>query len=75
MPTVRYSIATGTGTLVDTQVTQAVGAATVTQAIEITIEHGATVLNGGTAALQKVDVINALEIAKGFIAERPWPPQ
>lgn len=74
MPTRRYSIATGTGTLNDPQVTEAVGAATVTQGIELTVEFGATVLNGGTAALQKIDVLNGLETLKGYIAERPWPP-
>ena len=75
MPTVRYSVPAGSGLMVDSQITQAVGAATVTQAIELTVEHGATVLNGGTAALQKVDVLAALDALKHRISEGPWPPQ
>jgi hypothetical protein len=74
MPTRRYSVATGTGGSIDTSVTEAVGAATVTQAIEVTIEFGATVLNGGTGALTKTDVLLGLDAIRNYIVERIWPP-
>jgi hypothetical protein len=73
MPVRRYSITTGLGNQ-DNQVTEAVGSATVTTAIELSVEFGATVLNGGTAALTKMDVLIGLEQLYNYIADRPFPP-
>lgn len=63
MATVRLSIFP---TATEAQITQAVGAATVTNNIELTIDQGNT-MDGATRALTKVEVLLCIERLADFI--------
>lgn len=73
MATRRYSVAPGASleTVVD-----AAGAATVTQAIELTVDCAATVVNdsGTTRKITKEEVLIALEELTQYIVRGNWPP-
>lgn len=76
MATVRLSISP---TQREDQVTQAVGAATVTTNVELTIDLGTT-MDGGTRVISKEEVLLCLErmvdyITKGGTNLAGWPPQ
>lgn len=65
MATRRYGITKGESF---TQVTEAVGAATAADNIELTVDFGAS------PTLTKADVLQALEILEGYIVNGIWPP-
>lgn len=70
MATVRFSVGPGKS-LED--VTEAVGAATVSNAIEITIDQAAVVNDGGTTrSLTKAEVLLAIELLEDYIVRRNW---
>ena len=76
MATVRFSIFPDA---TEAQIVQAVGAATVTSNIELTVDTGNT-MEGSTRVVQKEEVIIALRrlidfIMKGGASVAGWPPQ
>lgn len=74
MATRRYSVAVGAGNDTgNTAITEAVGAATVTTAIELTIDL-ANVLTGSTLPLTKQDVLQALDLLRDYIIKDDFPP-
>lgn len=72
MATRRFSVAVGAGED-DAAITEAVGAATVTTAIELTVDLG-NVLTGSTQPLSRQDVLQSIQALQDYIMERPWPP-
>lgn len=72
MATRLYSVSIGSG-IPAPLVVEAVGSATVTTAMEATIDLG-LVQNNGTAALARQDVYNALQRLRNHIVKAPWPP-
>ena len=74
MATRLYSVAVGKGNDTgNTAVTEAVGSATTSQAIELTIDL-ANVLEGGTKPLSKQDVLRALNLLIDYIVKDDFPP-
>lgn len=74
MATRLYSVAVGKGNDTgNTAVTEAVGSATTTSAIELTIDL-ANVLTGGTLPLTKQDVVQALYLLIDYITKDDFPP-
>lgn len=74
MATRLYSVAVGKGNDTgNTAVTEAVGSATTSQAIELTIDL-ANVLEGSTKPLTKQDVLQALDLLKDYITKDDFPP-
>lgn len=76
MATVRFSYLTDGR---EDQVVQAVGAATVTTNVELTIDIGNT-MEGNTRVINKEEVLIALQRLKDFIMKggastTGWPPQ
>lgn len=76
MATVRFSIFPDA---LEAQITQAVGAATVTNNVELTVDLGNT-MEGATRVIQKEEVLLCLErlvdfITKGGANLSGWPPQ
>jgi hypothetical protein len=76
MATVRFSIFPDA---TEAQIVQAVGAATVTSNIELTVDLGNT-MDGTSRVIQKEEVLLALErladfIMKGGVNLTGWPPQ
>ncbi len=76
MATVRFSVYP---TAQEFQITQAVGAATVTNNVELTVDLGTT-MDGGTRVISKEEVLLCLErlvdyITKGGANLSGWPPQ
>lgn len=55
------------------QVTEAVGAATATKSIELTVDL-ANVLEGNTKPISKVQVLLALEKLHNYVLKSNWPP-
>ena len=72
MATRRFSVAVGSGGD-NSAVTEAVGAATATTAIELTVDLG-NVLTGATLPLSKQDVLQALQVLTDYVLEAQWPP-
>ena len=73
MATSRYSVAPGAS--LET-VVQATGAATVTAAIELTVDCAATIVtdSGTTRKISKEEVLLALEEFTQYIVRASWPP-
>jgi hypothetical protein len=71
MATVRWSIFPGA---TEGQVTQAVGAATVTNNIELTVDMGNT-MDGTTRVISREEVLLALQRLRDYIVDHPWTPQ
>jgi hypothetical protein len=73
MATRRYSIQPGDD---EFAVTEAVGAATVTKCIELTVDLATSTVNGasGTRAVTKEEVLLALEKLENYITKNQWPP-
>ena len=75
MATVRWSIFP---TAREQDITQAVGAATVTNNIELTVDLGTT-MDGGTRALSREEVIHTVRTLLNFLihggTNATWPPQ
>lgn len=71
MATRRYSVAPGDADAYG--ITEAVGAATATKSIELTVDL-ANVVEGNTRALQRQEVVTALEKLVDYIHQRNWPP-
>lgn len=76
MATVRFSYLTDGR---EDQITQAVGAATVTTNMELTIDTGNT-MEGNTRVINKEEVLIGLRrlidfIMKGGASQTGWPPQ
>lgn len=76
MATVRFSYLTDGR---EDQITQAVGAATVTTNMELTIDTGNT-MEGNTRVINKEEVLLGLQRLKDFIMKggastTGWPPQ
>lgn len=73
MATRRYSIDPGQH-LED--ITEAAGAATVTNHIELTVDCASTVVNEGssTRVISKNEVLLALELFEQYITKSNWPP-
>jgi hypothetical protein len=74
--TVRFSIAPG---FVDAQITQAVGAATVTTNVELTVDLGNT-MDGATRVISREELVHTLKrlhdyIVQGGTNRTGWPPQ
>lgn len=73
MATRRWSVAPGASleTVVD-----AAGAATVTSAIELTVDCASTIVtdSGATRKITKEEVMFALEEFKQYITRNNWPP-
>lgn len=69
MATRRYSIGFGSG-LGSDDVTEAVGAATVTKEIELTVDFGVVTATVGGKAL----VLLALDKLENYIVKGNWPP-
>lgn len=60
-----------------TEVTEAVGSATATKSIELTIDIADTVVNldgSGTRAITKEEALLALDKLKNYILESDWLP-
>lgn len=72
MATRRFSVAVGSGAD-NSAVTEAVGSATATTAIELTVDL-ANVLTGSTTPLTRQDVLQALQTLVDYITEVQWPP-
>ena len=74
MATRRYSITGGDAEFGGTGgITEAVGAATVTKAMEFTVDL-ANVLQGATVALNKQQVLEGLEKIRKYLVRGSWPP-
>lgn len=76
MATVRFSIFPDA---LEAQIVQAVGAATVTSNIELTVDLGNT-MDGASRVIQKDEVLLALQRLRDFILKgganlTGWPPQ
>lgn len=71
MATRRYSIQPGDADAYG--ITEAVGAATATKCIELTVDLG-NVVEGSTRPPNKEEVLNALEKVTDYIASGLWPP-
>ncbi len=75
MATVRWSIFPDAR---EVDITQAVGAATVTNNIELTVDLGTT-MDGGTRVISKEEVVHSLQTLIDFIihggTNQTWPPQ
>lgn len=76
MATVRFSVPVDGR---EDQITQAVGAATVTTNVELTVDLGNT-MEGSTRVIQKDEVLLALTRLKDYIMKggtnlTGWPPQ
>lgn len=61
------------------QITEAVGSATVSQAIELTVDLANTIIKDGntvlgTRTLSKAEVLLALENLQNYIVKNQWPP-
>jgi len=71
MATRIYGISAG-----ETNVTEGVGSAVAADSVELTVELASTAVNttGGTRALDKVEVLEAIERIKNHIIEGNWPP-
>lgn len=65
MATRRYSIARGAG-MTDSQVTEAVGAATATASMEFTFDLA--------AGLTREDIVKGIALIKARILKGSWPP-
>lgn len=72
MATRLYSVQVGGGNAVPI-ITEAVGSATVTNAVELTVDNG-NVMQGSTVPLSKEDVLLALERLRNHIVKGDWPP-
>lgn len=68
MATRRYGLSAGE---TEFQVTEAVGAAIVTDSMEFTVDLAGT---GLTTAAGKEKVLNALEMIRNHIVKGNWPP-
>jgi hypothetical protein len=73
MATRLYSVSVGKGADGGLAVTEAVGSATTTSAIELTIDL-ANVLSGSTTPLTRQDVLQALDVLKDYIQKDDFPP-
>lgn len=73
MATRLYSIAPGQ---TEFQIVQAVGSATVTQAIELTVDLSTSIVTEGTStrAIRQEEVLRALDMLKNYILEHKWLP-
>lgn len=73
MATRLYSIEVGAK---EEEVTEAVGSATATSEIEVTVDLATTVVNeaGSTRAVTKSEVLRALDKIKNHILKGNWPP-
>jgi hypothetical protein len=71
MATRRYSVAPGDADAYG--ITEAVGAATATKSIELTVDL-ANVVEGNTRALQRQEVVTALEKLVDYVRQSNWPP-
>ena len=71
MPTRRYS-ANIQDRMVD--ITEAVGAAVATKAIEVTVDFTALAAVTNSGAHAKTEVLNALRQIREYINRGPWPP-
>lgn len=75
MATVRFSIYPDA---TEAQITQAVGSATVTNNVELTVDLGST-MDGSSRVISKEEVLLCLERLMDFIAHggvnQTWPPQ
>lgn len=70
MATVRWSVFPGA---TESQITQAVGAATVTNNIEITVDLGNT-MDGSTRVVSREEVILSLRRVIDYMLDHPWTP-
>ena len=76
MATRRYKINVGEEA-VNGQVTEEVGAAVNSKAVELTVELAATTVynkDGTQRAIQKIEVLEALDSFKEHILKGNWPP-
>jgi hypothetical protein len=71
MATVRWSIFPGA---TEAQITQAVGAATATNNIELTVDLANT-MDGATRVVSKEEVLHSLYRLRDYIIDHPWTPQ
>ena len=71
MATVRWSIFPGA---TEGQITQATGAATVTNNIELTVDLGNT-MDGATRVISREEVLHSLQRLRDYILDHPWTPQ
>lgn len=73
MATRRYSTAPGDQLEGTNMIVEAVGAATATKCIELTVDL-ANVTTGGTKPVSKQDVLDALDRLADYITQNQWPP-
>lgn len=73
MATRRYKINPGES---EFQVTEEAGGAVNSDAVELTVELATTAVNfnGTTRAIEKQEVLEALEKVKNHIVKNNWPP-
>jgi hypothetical protein len=57
-------------------VTEAVGSATATKSIELTVDLATSIVsdNGTTRTIRKQEVLDALEKFQNYILRKNWPP-
>ena len=73
MATRRYSTAPGDALEGSNRVVEAVGAATATKCIELTVDL-ANVLQGSTKPVSRADVLDAIDRLHDYIVQGNWPP-
>lgn len=73
MATRRYKISVGEG---EFSVTEEVGAAVNSDAVELTVELATTTVNAasGTRGINKSEVLDCIEKIKNHITKGNWPP-
>jgi hypothetical protein len=73
MATRRYKINVGEK---QHQVTEEVGAATNSDTVELTVDLATTAVNhrGGTRAIEKAEVLEAIDSIRNWIVKGNWPP-
>jgi len=73
MATRRYKISAGEG---EFSVTEEVGAATNSDTVELTVDLATTAVNDGasTRAINKMEVLDAIEKIKNHIIKGNWTP-
>ena len=73
MATRRYKISVGE---TEFQITEEVGSATNSKAIELTVDLATTAVNwrGSTRGVLKEEVLRALEMLENHITKSNWPP-
>lgn len=73
MATRRYGISIGEG---EFSITEAVGAAVSSDKVELTVELASTAVNwrGSTRAVEKQEVLDAIDKIKNHILKGNWPP-